>query len=70
MEHNYNIEALASTFADHAGMSDAHQQQINAMFKESNPGQDLPEHMANPFNVARALSVMAAEIEKLKIRCD
>lgn len=68
MEHDYTLETLASTFADHAGMADAHQEQLNQLFKDSNPGQELPEHMKNPFNVARALSVMAAEIEKLKIR--
>lgn len=69
MEHDYRLETLASTFGTHADMADAHQEFINKSFAEQNPGQELPEHMKNPFNVAKALSVMAAEIEKLKIRC-
>jgi hypothetical protein len=66
MEHDYRIDSLASTFAEHAEMAIKHQENINRIFIENNPGQELPDHMSNPFNIAKALSVMASEIEKLK----
>ena len=69
MEHDYRIEALSATFAQHADLADQHQKFVNKMYAEQNPDQELPEHMGNPFNAARAFSVMAAEIEKLKIHC-
>ncbi len=57
MEHDYSIEKLSSTFADHADLADQHQQFVNKMYVEQNPGQVLPEHMGNPFNVAKAFSL-------------
>lgn len=70
MDKDYRIETLASTFAEHAKMAEEQQAFVNKVFLEQNPGQELPAHMANPFNVAQAFSVMCAEIEKLKIRCN
>lgn len=66
MKYDYRLETLASTFSDHAEMIETHQEQINKMYTEQNPGQELPEHMKNPFNIAKALSVMAEELNKLK----
>lgn len=66
MEQDYRIEALVATFEDHAKMSDQHQDFVNKVFLEQNPGQELPTHMANPFNIAYAFATMCSEINKLK----
>ena len=66
MEQDYSIEALASTFAEHAKISEEHQKFVNQVFIEQNPGQELPPHMANPFNMAQAFVSMCEEIENLK----
>ncbi len=70
MEQDYSLEKLAITFAEHADLADQHQQFVNKVFLEQNPGQELPEHMGNPFNAAKAFAVMADEIAKLKIHCN
>jgi hypothetical protein len=69
MEYDYKIEGLSAIFAMDAEMNKAHLEQCKKIFKDQNPDQNLPEHMANPFNVATALSVMADEIVQLKKRC-
>lgn len=66
MEQDYTIEALVSTFAEHAKISEEHQKFVNQVFLEQNPGQELPPHMANPFNMAQAFVSMCAEIQELK----
>lgn len=65
-QHDYSIEKLSETFADHADLADQHQQFVNTMYAEQNPDQELPQHMGNPFNAAKAFSVMANEIAQLK----
>ncbi len=69
MEPDYSLEALATTFAEHAMIAEEHQQYVNKVFLEQNPEKELPAHMINNFNIARAFSVMCQEITKLKIRC-
>ena len=69
MEHDYRIQALAGVFSDHADMAEASNQYSVACHKQNYPDQELPEQIMNPFNVAKALSVMAAEIAELKTRC-
>jgi len=66
MEHDYSVEKLCNVFSEHAEMADRHQKFVNEVFVEQNPGQEIPVHMGNPFNIAKALSVMADEIAKLK----
>lgn len=66
MQHDYSIEKLSDVFSEHADLADQHQKFVNKMYSEQNPEQELPEHMGNPFNAAKAFSVMANEIAKLK----
>ncbi len=66
MAHDYSIDALVSTFSDHAEMSRLHQEQVNDTFLAQNPGQEMPPHMVDPFNIAQAFLVMCSEIRKLK----
>lgn len=68
MAHDYRIEALGSTFAKHAEITDKQCQQSIQNFKENNPDCPVPEPMKENFNLARALSVMASEIEMLKLQ--
>lgn len=68
--NDYRLESLSGTFLKHAEKGDEnHRMQVENL-KNNFPDQELPDHMKNPFNIARALSVMAAELEKLKIRCN
>ena len=67
MEHDYRIEALASTFEKHAEEADIQHKHFIDMHKINYPDSPLPPHFeAEMFNISRALSVMAAEIEKCK----
>lgn len=62
----YIIEELGAKFENHANLSEKdHQQQIKN-FKENYPDTPLPEYLEEGFNLARALSIMAFEIERLK----
>lgn len=69
MNQDYRIEALGTTFSDHAEISDNHTKQMIEQFKTNFPEAEVPSHFNNQFNLCRALSVMACEIERLKIRC-
>jgi hypothetical protein len=66
MQGDYRLESLASIFAKQADDSDL----CNEAYKERQlllyPDVPLPKYMEYPFNIARALSVMACEIERLK----
>jgi len=70
MEHDYSIEKLVTTFAEHAEMFRQHNEQVCKAYKEQYPDQEIPAHLVNPFCMAHAFSVMAGEIEKLKSRCN
>ena len=63
---SYLLEDLASTFAKHADELEKKQKQMRKQYKKDHDGQDLPDYMKDPFNLSRALSVMAQEIENLK----
>ena len=66
MDKNYTVEALGYTFFKHAEQYDEALKEDIRKFKENFPDSELPEHMKTGFNVARALSTMACEIEKIK----
>jgi hypothetical protein len=59
MENDYRIEQLASTFAKHADDFDESCRNQREAYPDSDP-------VLNNFNLPRALSVMAAEIDRLK----
>jgi len=65
-KNDYRIEKLSETFSKHADIAEADNQSSIKNYRESFPRSDIPEWMENPFNISRALSVMAAEIESLK----
>lgn len=64
--HEYRIESLGNIFAKHAEEADKNNEIHLEKYKENYPDSPIPEHMKNPFNVAKAFSVMACEIERLK----
>ena len=69
-KNDYRIETLAKAFSDHADKCDkSHQRRIRDHC-ESFPNSEVPEWMKDHFNISRALSVMAAEIERLKTICN
>jgi hypothetical protein len=59
MEYDYTIEALSLTFSKHADKADL-------QFQEDKNKYDWAKEPGAGFNVARALSVMCCEIERLK----
>jgi hypothetical protein len=67
-EHDYRIEELSSTFLKHALLCEENDKRMLQQFRENYPDSPIPQHMLNPFNIAKALSVMSSEIEKLKIK--
>jgi len=69
MEHDYRIENLASTFDKHAQKIDKLNEEMLRNLLENYPSSEIPSHMNDPFNIARALSVMACEIDRLKQIC-
>jgi hypothetical protein len=66
MKQDYEIEALISTFAEHAKINEEHQKFVNRSFLEQYPDKELPPHMENYFNAAQAFLSMCEEIQKLK----
>lgn len=67
MDHDYRLEALVSIFDTHANQSEKNSLDAESSFRIKYPDCPVPEHMVNPFNLARALSVMAYELQRLKI---
>ena len=65
-EHDYTIAALSSTFARHSDTAQKQAEKQLAEFKEVYVDSPLPEHLEENFNIARALSVICCEIEKLQ----
>ena len=64
--NDYRIENLGHTFGKHAEMADQLHEDDVARYLANYPDSPMPEHFKNSFNISRALSVMACEIEKLK----
>jgi hypothetical protein len=66
---DYRIENLSSIFDSQADKSDDARHQILEKYKEKYPTERIPEYLTEDFILARALAVMAREIQELKIRC-
>ena len=69
-KNDYRIETLSATFSKHAEKADENHQESIKNHNEAFPESDLPEWMEDPFNLSRALSVMAEEIARLKMICN
>lgn len=63
----YTIEKLIEIFTDHTKKSEKMAQDQLESWIETNPGEDVPDHMLDDFNICRALRVMCQEIQKIKI---
>jgi len=66
MTQDYTLSGLALTFGEHAKMSESHRNFAIEEFKKNFPDQEVPTSLTYDFNISKALSVMAAEIEKIK----
>jgi len=64
--NDYKIEGLSGIFADHAIKAEENDKLLLQQFLEQNPGSPIPDHFIDPFNIAKALSIMAFEINRLK----
>lgn len=64
--NDYRIQSLGITFSKHADQAEIDAIEMIKRFTENFPQTELPEHFRNCFNIARALSVMACEIERIK----
>jgi hypothetical protein len=63
---DYRIECLGSVFKEHADRGDKRLEEMRMIFQEEHPTSEMPKHYEDDFNLARALSVMVCEIERLK----
>lgn len=71
MEKNdYRIETLSRTFLNHAEKAERKHEESVMNHRDAFPDSEIPEWMDDPFNLSRALSVMAAEIARLKMICN
>jgi|GEM_PF-3524000 len=67
-EPDYSIEAMITTFAEHAKQAEIEWKKYIELYVEQYPSSPLPGHFKNNFNVYMALSVMCEAIQNLKIR--
>lgn len=65
-ETDYSIENLEFIFMRHAEEAEQRNKEIIDNFKKDYPNEDIPDHMKSSFNLAKALSVMANEINKFR----
>lgn len=65
---DYSIDKLPAIFATHARIANNIQQEQMKNFVENCPGQPIPDHMKDPFNIALALSIMAQAIKDLQAK--
>lgn len=70
MEYDYSIENLINTFNEHAEIAKSQQEFCNQVFLEQNPDQELPKHMTDSFNIAKAFHAICSEILQLKKSCN
>ncbi len=64
--NDYRISTLSSTFGNHADIEDKQNEEMLLRYQEEYPDSPIPEHMIYPFNLFKALCVMACEIERIK----
>lgn len=62
----YSIEDLKELFLEHGTQSEEEKSKMITRFQEMNPGEPLPKHMTEPFNLCFALYAICDEIERLK----
>ncbi len=62
----YSLESLAEIFAVHAIKAKKINEDLIREFKENNPGEPLPDHFQDDFNLPLALSRICKEILELK----
>lgn len=63
---NYTIKYLVELFAEHSIKAEKNNEKTIEMFKENNPGEPLPEHMQDDFNICDAFCAICKEILELK----
>lgn len=62
----YDLDSLIKTFAKHGEQSEQDKARLLEEYKREFPGEEIPAHMLDPFNICFALHSMAMEIKKLK----
>ena len=67
---DYSLDSLSKTFSSHADTADQEFEKAVISFKKINPDIDLPDHMKENFNLARALSVICKELIRLGSICN
>jgi hypothetical protein len=62
----YSIDDLKETFLKHGAESEDGRAQNIKRFEEENPGERLPDHMKDPFNICYALYAICDELSKMR----
>lgn len=68
MTEDYTIEQLEKTFKEHAEKNIRNHEKDEESFKTKYPGEKLPDHYVNYFNISEALHVICREINQLKYK--
>jgi hypothetical protein len=63
---DYRIETLQSIFEEHSLLNEKNRKDSILRFKLNFPNDPLPVHYDDDFNISKAFSVMAKEINELK----
>lgn len=64
----YSLDYLIETFMGHTEQSRKQQIRDKIKFYEENPGEPLPKHMVNDFNLPEALASICTEIKYIRDR--
>jgi hypothetical protein len=62
----YSLEHLKEIFLEHGTESEEGRTLNIKRFQEQNPGEPLPTHMTEPFNVCFALYSICDELSKIR----
>jgi hypothetical protein len=62
----YELEHLLDKFKEHAIKAEENNKRLAAEFLENNPGEPLPDHFTDDFNLCTALASICHEILMLK----
>ncbi len=62
----YTLEEMIADFTKHAEQAEKNNQEWIKSFQNNHPGEPLPDHLKEEFNLPKALASICSEIIKLK----
>jgi hypothetical protein len=65
-----DIKKLVEIFTEHEIQADKNRQDDLIAFVQNHPGEEVPDHMKDNFNICRALKMICKEIVLIKEKLD